>query len=467
MPTMDRDKDRRIRDPIHGLIVFNGKDDTDRLAWRLLNTPEFQRLRRIKQLGFSELVFPGATHTRFAHCVGVFHQARWLARKLEDLLGDDFDRDRAEVAVIAALLHDLGHGPFSHTFEGVGKELGTRKKHEAWTVDMIRNGPEVPGILGKERGTAFGHGVAEMLNAEFPRDIYGAIVSSQFDADRLDYLRRDRFMTGTTHGAFDWDWLLNNLAITSITVEQKDDAEGAPTPVQAQTLAIRHKGLDAAEGYVLGRLHLYWNVYCHKATRCAERMLAALLKHLAGLAKQGRTAEQTGLPRKHPLIAYLTAKKPNLDQYRALDDATVWAALPLMAAASDPTLAELARRLHERKLFTCIDIGMLAKDNSGDTRGRFRTKFDPRRRPGNDLAEPHCLVDQYTINPYTFTGFETQQALKKFMIEGPGGTFDDIRELSDVVRHSEERPLYRVYARDNVARDAINQIWKEASDGVR
>lgn len=109
-------KPQRVRDPVHDLIEF-GIGPLDQIAWKILNAPEFQRLRRIKQLGFTELVFPGATHTRFAHSLGVFHNARRLSHLVADRLGDNYDPDRAGVAQAAALVHDLGHGPFSHSFE--------------------------------------------------------------------------------------------------------------------------------------------------------------------------------------------------------------------------------------------------------------------------------------------------------------------------------------------------------------
>src|SRR5690242_10639752 len=138
------DKTRRIRDPIHGLIVFDEKNDTDLLAWRLIQTPEFQRLRRIKQLGVSELIFPSATHTRFAHSIGVYHNARKLMGVIRREVGDtEFDRDRARVILIAALLHDLGHGPFSHAFERARETLAhgrgrkTIEKHEKFTARLI------------------------------------------------------------------------------------------------------------------------------------------------------------------------------------------------------------------------------------------------------------------------------------------------------------------------------------------
>ncbi len=113
-------KTQRIRDPIHGLIIFREDDEVDQLAWRLVNTREFQRLRRIRQLGFSEMVFPGATHTRFAHCLGVFHTASRLLEIIERKT-DRYDPNQAKITLCSALLHDLGHGPFSHAFETVEK----------------------------------------------------------------------------------------------------------------------------------------------------------------------------------------------------------------------------------------------------------------------------------------------------------------------------------------------------------
>lgn len=173
---------QRVRDPVHGLIVFDSEGSgspRDQIAWRLLNTPEMQRLRRIRQLGVSEFTFPGATHSRFAHSLGVFHVARQLARILERVLADaDWKADRAEVASYAALLHDVGHGPFSHAFERVQKERGAEKHHEAWTAEMILapSGNIQPILESRRRGMA--QEVADLLRAEVPEDAYHAIVSS-------------------------------------------------------------------------------------------------------------------------------------------------------------------------------------------------------------------------------------------------------------------------------------------------
>ena len=134
---------QRIRDPVHGLVVFGGSRDayqnqTDQIAWRLLNTREFQRLRRIRQLGFSDLVFPGATHSRFSHAVGVYHTARQLVAVIRRRLDSKHDRARSRVILLAALLHDIGHGPFSHVFEHVAREAGLNKRHEDWGAEIVQ-----------------------------------------------------------------------------------------------------------------------------------------------------------------------------------------------------------------------------------------------------------------------------------------------------------------------------------------
>jgi uncharacterized protein len=174
------EKTQRVRDPIHNLIVF-GASELDQLAWQLLNTPPFQRLRRIKQLGFSELVYPGATHSRFAHCIGVFANARHLIEIVRRKMGT-VDEFRAKVATISALLHDLGHGPFSHTFEGVEKQRRAPqkpKKHEQWTKDIVEQDPAIRELLDKDdKNLALE--VGKMLTRKDPQNVYDSIVSSQF-----------------------------------------------------------------------------------------------------------------------------------------------------------------------------------------------------------------------------------------------------------------------------------------------
>lgn len=186
---MSVSKKERIRDPLHDLVEFStGNNQLERVLWRVTQSRPFQRLRRIKQLGFSDLVYPGATHSRFAHSVGVFHTARQLmdiiTRPMEMV-----DESKKHQALAAALVHDLGHGPFSHSFETVGKRLDLKMaEHEYVSQEIIRTS-EVAEIL-KEMGSGFADDVADVVRGVGKKTVYHAVVSSQFDADRLDYMRR-------------------------------------------------------------------------------------------------------------------------------------------------------------------------------------------------------------------------------------------------------------------------------------
>ena len=174
-------KAERIRDPIHDLIEFS-TDEFERQCWKVVQTPPFQRLRRIKQLGFSEFVYPGATHSRLAHSLGVFNTARQLAAVVKSRRGAAFDAQAANLAVASALVHDVGHGPFSHAFEGALKGLRIGRPHEEWTEKIVLETEVRDALEGFV--PAFSTKVASLFERETPADIYSSIVSSQFDADR-------------------------------------------------------------------------------------------------------------------------------------------------------------------------------------------------------------------------------------------------------------------------------------------
>lgn len=310
-------RSERVRDPLHDLIVFK-PEKFDDILWKVVNTAPFQRLRRIKQLGFSEFVFPGATHTRFAHSLGVFHTARRLMKIVERHLTsrDNYDPQQALVALAAALVHDVGHGPFSHAFEEVGKKLDWKfvKKHELVSDVLIRDS-EITHELNKH-GSGFANDVANLVGSEKPTSIYAAVVSSQFDADRLDYMRRDRLMTGTQHAGIDFEWLMVNLEVGEVPTGVDD----SPTePVE--TFVLGSKAVHAAEAYVLGLFQLYPTVYFHKTTRCFEKLYSQLLLRLYQLVSDG-SIDKTVVDDRHPLVRF--CREPNtIARILALDDASV------------------------------------------------------------------------------------------------------------------------------------------------
>ena len=426
-------KPERIRDPVHDLIEF-GTNDLDQMAWDALDFSEFQRLRRIKQLGFSELVFPGATHSRFAHSVGVFFMARRLSRLIADRLGQDFDPQRAQIAQAAALVHDLGHGPFSHCFEAALKRLGIKKRHEEWTAEIVTGDTAVCQILSR-LSPGFQEQVAELLASETPLDIYSAIVSSQFDADRLDYVRRDRLMTGAQHGGFDFPWLMANLEVDRIAISLEGEEYG-----EVDSLILGNKAFQAAEAYVLGLFHLYFTVYFHKTTRSAEKMLVAVLERAGQLVKLDQT-EATGLVPGNSVISFL--RDQTLTTYLALDDFVIWASLHDMARAQDSTLAELSRRLLDRKLYGAIDVTARLKNRGGDASGaRFRAQLAEVK---HDLNPFDILEDQATRNPYKRRGFDSPEALSKVLIRRVDGTgYEDLADRSRVVAALQQESSFRV-----------------------
>ncbi len=321
-----------LRDPVHGLISF--ETDVDAVVVRLLDTAEVQRLRRIRCLGPASLAFPGAEHSRFAHAVGsAYVMKRYLARVRK--LGDDvpahdrIDADTARVALAAALLHDLGHGPYSHTFEAV---VPGRFVHEDWTSRLILDpDTEVHRTLA-EIDPAMPAAVERLVRGESPIRHLARAVAGTFDVDRCDYLMRDSHMTGVRYGLLDLDWLLQALRLY------------VPPGERAARLAVDgEKGLTAVEGFFLARLYMYRQVYLHKAVRAAEAVMRALFRRLAELPPQPATPP--------PLQAVLDERELSLSDFLGLDDPLLESAIRGYARGKDPALRDLADRLRTRRLF--------------------------------------------------------------------------------------------------------------------
>lgn len=450
-------KPQRVRDPLHDLIEFDTSEFEQGL-WQVLDSPEFQRLRRIKQLGFSELVYPGATHTRLAHSIGVFHTARDLTDLIRKRLDGNFSKERANIALAAALVHDVGHGPFSHAFESsvklLDKQSGIKRenRHEIWTAEIIRGNTELGARIENNFGKESREEIASLLLAETPTDIYSAVVSSQFDADRLDYVRRDRLMTGAQHGGFDYSWLLANLEVAKVPIAI--DNEGY---ADVDSLVLGHKAFQAAESYVLGLFHLYFSVYFHKATRSAEKMLTAVILKLGEMITNGKT-EETGLSPSHPMVKFINER--SLDSYLTLDDSVVWGSLPLLKECSEHSLAALASRLLKRDLYKALDVSF-ELNNTDASVARFRSALSKAKEAGT-FERDEIFEDSPSRNPYKLRGYDTPDALSKVLIGGRNGSdYDDLASRSDVVKALSEKKLYRVYARDAKALEKLHSVLAE------
>ncbi len=443
---------QRLRDPLYGLIVFGGGTDahareTDRIAWDLINTPEFQRLRRIRQLGFSEFVYPGATHSRFAHCVGAYHTARGIMGVIRSRRDEgQFDAHRARVALLGALLHDVGHGPFSHVFETVCKDLKLAKSHEDWGRAIIEGDTEINRVL-RCVDSQLPRDLAALLRDDLPKDIYATVVSSQLDADRLDYIQRDRLMTGVQFAHVDRDWLFDCMEVGELTVEAETGDQQTEL-AQVPCLYLNHKGVQVGEEYLEARLRMYTMVYMHKTTRAAEMMLGELLRN-------AQKAELLG----DPLQRYFTSTDPSLPLYLSLDDSTIWTALTSLQSSCNKHVANLAARVLNRDLYKCFDIGWRVASD-GNRLLQFRRKFEDRF--GQHASQ--FLQDDHTVQLYKAYDFEAQTALKKILVkpESASGEPRDIEDVSKIVQALRaETRNWRLYAPDKTEFPTLKDILEE------
>jgi uncharacterized protein len=337
-----------FRDPVHGLIRL---DPDDLFILDLMDTPEFQRLRRVRQLGVSALTYPGAEHSRFAHSLGVFNFAQRIlailrARYHADSKATDLIDQNAKAVKAAALLHDIGHGPFSHMAE---RAFGTRGNHEKKTIELITNeNSSIPTILSASKIDP--QRVVDIVSGASEFRILVDIVSSQLDADRMDYILRDAYGTGVKYGSFDSEWLLNSLCIGT------EPTSEAPGPVDEWRLCLdEERGLRAAEQFIIARMHMSLQVYFHHATRGWEAHLLCLFREAAELAAKDE------LPTSTPELArkFFVAKgETSLADFLHLDESTIVCAMQHWATSDKcPRLSELSSSfLARKKLFCCFDL---------------------------------------------------------------------------------------------------------------
>jgi uncharacterized protein len=331
-----------LRDPVHGLVAFEGPEEG--VVEALMDTPEVQRLRRIRQLGVASLAFPGAEHSRFVHAMGsafVMKQLLVRLRALQDSLPrtQHVTLERGREALAAAFLHDLGHGPLSHLFED---SIPGAPAHETWTERIVLDPSTGVSRVLSTIDSGLPARVADLVRGRHPLAYLARAVSGEFDVDRCDYLLRDAHATGVRYGLYDLDWLLRSLRFAPRTNE-----ESAPA------LAIDGaKGLPAIEAFITARLFMFQQVYLHKATRSAEWMIRTILGRAVQVIRGGARLDAT------PAAVLTGARQDSIDlgDYLDLDDGVLWGAIHAWEGASDKPLADLCKRIRARALFKTIEL---------------------------------------------------------------------------------------------------------------
>jgi HD superfamily phosphohydrolase len=360
-------KRKIINDPVYGFITIPSE-----LIFDIISHPYFQRLRHVKQLGLTDYVYPGAMHTRFQHALGAMHL---MGKVLDNLRtkGIEISNEECEASQIAILLHDIGHGPFSHTLEDV---LLAGVKHESLSylfIDKLNN--EFNGALAL---------TLEIFRNTYKRKFFHQLISSQLDIDRLDYLTRDCFFTGVHEGTIGVDRIIAMLV------------------VHQDELVVEEKGIYSIENFLNARRLMYWQVYLHKTSVSAERMLVNIIHRARALVRADEA-----LPVSDTLRFFLQTQmtltdfKENenvLASFGRLDDNDIWGALKFWQNHNDMILSMLCKMLLERNLFKVkLSLEPIKKAEVENIRDAIMKKY------GTFRSETPYLFSHGTVSNEAYT----------------------------------------------------------------
>ncbi|MCF8565373.1 HD domain-containing protein [Alicyclobacillus tolerans] len=311
-----------LKDPVHDTIVVD-----DPWIWRLINASSVQRLRRIRQLGTSYLTFHGAEHSRFTHSLGAYETMRRVLEQLKAEFGWPVDDRDRRLALAVALLHDIGHGPFSHTFESIYPV-----HHEHWTRRIILEDAELASILA-EVDHQLGHDLVGILEKKDGHPLIQQLITSQLDVDRMDYLLRDALITGVSYGRFELNRILRSLAL--------HDGQ----------LLLKASALHTVEQYILARYFMYTQVYLHPVTVGSDVLVRQILLRAGELWREGRLAD---MPLELRVFVDEEGPSVSVADYLAVDESTLLYAFRIWTRAGDKVLSDLAQRFLNRRLFAPI-----------------------------------------------------------------------------------------------------------------
>ncbi|MEO3947929.1 HD domain-containing protein [Gorillibacterium sp. CAU 1737] len=398
-------EEKVFKDPVHRYIYVQ-----DPVIWDLINSSEFQRLRRIRQLGTSYLTFHGAEHSRFSHSLGVYEIVRRILSQFERSGYGGYSEEERLLCLAAALLHDVGHAPFSHSMERIFGE-----RHEAWSCRIILGDTEIHRILsGVSEG--FPEQVAGVICKTHPNPVAVSLIASQLDADRMDYLLRDAYCTGVNYGTFDLDRILRVLR-----------------PLKTGVV-VKESGMHAVEDYLMSRYQMYWQIYFHPVTRSAEIVLTKILNRAKSLYEDGYAFGFMV-----PAIERLLEGNLKVPDYLKLDEALMQAAFSQWLEEKDPILSDLCERFLNRRLFRYVP----AEDVSG---AQFEQLRDDLVAAGWD-PDSYLEIDFPSDLPYDVYRPGEEDEKRPILLLGPDGELEEISRRSEIVRsisgiHSGKNQIY-------------------------
>ena len=320
------DETKVLKDPVHSYIHIHYE-----VIWNCLDSKEFQRLRRIRQLGGDFQVYPTAEHSRFSHSLGVYEIVRRMVTEVKSLCVELTEYEKVCV-MLAGLLHDVGHGPFSHAFEHV-----TNHSHEEYTAKIILGNTELNAIL-RNVSERLPQDIVSIIQHIHENDILNQIVSGQLDADRMDYLLRDSYFTATSYGQFDLERILR-------TIRVRKTAEGR------KVIVVKYTGIHSVEDYIMARYQMYWQVYYHPVARSYEAVFIQLFNRLKDIFK----GDKDYFEDMKVLVPFLEESEVSVEEYFKLDENSLLYCCSLIQDKEDKIAADLAKRLQNRNLFEYVD----------------------------------------------------------------------------------------------------------------
>ena len=391
-----QNKNKIINDPVYGFINI-----PDELIFDLMEHPYFQRLRAIKQLGLTHYVYPAAMHTRFQHALGSVYLMN-MALDVIHQKGYDLDPEDRLGAMVAILLHDIGHGPFSHALENVFvNEIG----HEKLSLMFMEE-------LNRQFGGRLENAI-QIFTGNHPKPFLHQLVSSQVDMDRLDYLRRDTFFTGVSEGVVGSERIIKMLRVS-------DDQ-----------LVVDIKGIYSIEKFLIARRLMYWQVYMHKTVTVAEQMLIKALERARELTLSGEKLEVSPvlgklLSMEKPNASVLENPKEFLNLFAKLDDSDVFSALKSWAESSDTILSKLSSGILNRRL-----LGIRIQDKPYEDEIVEQMREMVMDREGLSYNESKCFVFTDSLSNSTYDDVTDQVMLRE-----NSGSLVELSKVSDIINYS-------------------------------